>query len=148
MFRDPKYLPIRHLHRAQLALIKLYDNYFSPGNFNYKFYQAVDAAEKRFGKMEKDTLFAGYFTEEGQKAVPGLPADVKASLYVRPGKGALIFVSNLGTKAESVRINLNLKAWNLKTFDIFDGESRKVLDLSRSITIPKHDFVLIEVKAK
>ena len=148
MFRDPKYKSRIALNRAQFALFKLYDAYFSPVDFNMSVHRPVEAAERRFGKTEKDVVFVGYFSEEGKRAVPGLPVDVKVSFYVRPGKGALAFVSNLGTADDSVKLDFDLKPWKIDRFDVFNAETQKPVDLGKKVLLKKHDYLMLELKAR
>ena len=148
MFRDPKYLVKIHLNRAQLALFNLYDAYFMPANFNHAVYRPVLDAERRFGKTEKDVVFAGYFMDEGKRAVKGLPADVKASLFIRPGKGALVHIGNLRPADVAVRPEFDLKAWNIDGFAAVNAETQKPVDLGQALAIKKHDFLMLELKAK
>ena len=146
MFREVRYRNRPELNRAQIALVKLYDSHFYPIDFNMKIYRPCLNAEKRFGKTEKDVIFAGYFTPEGRAAVPGLPVDVKASCLIRPGKKALIYVSNLGTKTQTFTLKFDLKKYGINQYAAFNGENRKVLDLSRPVSVKKHDFLLVELE--
>ncbi|MBQ9502839.1 MAG: hypothetical protein IJU70_11830 [Lentisphaeria bacterium] len=148
MFRDPKYLAKIHLNRAQLALFKLYDAHFLPANFNRAVYRPVEAAEKRFGKAEKDVVFAGYFMDEGKRAVTGLPFDVKASLFIRPGRGALVHIANLGEKDAAVKPGFHLGEWKINSFSAFNAETQKPVDLNGKLTVKKHDFLMLELKAR
>ena len=148
MFRDPKYMAKIHLNRAHLALFKLYDAFFHPVYFNRSVLTPVLNAEKRFGKSEKDVIFAGYFSEEGQAILPGLPVDVKASTYIRPGKGALVYVSNLGTQKAAVKLNFDLKKYNIRNFTAFNAEMQKPVDLTKHVEIKSHDYLLLELKNK
>ena len=146
MFREVRFRNRVELNRAQLALVKLYESHFYPIDFNMIVYRPVLNAEKRFGKTEKDVIFAGYFSEEGKHAVTGLPAEVKASLWIRPGKKALIYVSNLGNKDSKVSLKFNLADYQIKNYKVFNGENRKPIDLSKPVLIKKHDFVLFELE--
>ncbi len=148
MFRDPKYLSRIHLNRAQLALFKLYDAFFLPENFNQAVYRPVNDAETRFGKAENDVMFAGYFMDEGKRAVSNLPVAVKASLFIRPGKGALVHIANLGTADASIKPVFNLKEWNIDKFAAINAETQTPIALNKEITIKTHDFLMLELKAE
>ena len=146
MFREARYRNRPELNRAQIALVKLYDSHFYPIDFNMKIYRPCLNAEKRFGKTEKDVLFAGYFTREGKEIVPDLPGNVKASTWIRPGRKALVYISNLGSDAQTFSLKFDLKKYGIREYKVFNGETRKTLDLSHPVTVKKHDFLLVEIE--
>ena len=147
MFRDPKYLPNKPMHRALLALVKLYCTQFHCWDFNWEFYKKVAAAETRFNVFSDDVEFVGYFSDKGKKLNKGFPATVKASFYIRPGKGALLFLSNLGEKPFSQPVSFDLKEFGINSYTAEDAEEMKPIDLNQ-ISIPRHDYLMIELKAK
>ena len=148
MFRDPKYLARIHLNRAQLSLFKLYDALFLHDNFNLNVLKPVKAAEQRFRKQDKDVQFVGYFSDEAKKILPAMTATMKFSAFIRPGKGALIFVSNLGEKDDSIQLDFNLKDYRINQFEAFNAETLQKLDLRKKVTIKRHDFLMLELKSK
>ena len=148
MFRDPKYKSKIHLNRAQLALVKLYDAPFLPWDFNQDVYRPIKEAEARFGKAENDVVFAGYFMDAGRRAVSNLPVDVKASLFIRPGKGALVHIANLGTADASISPKFNLNEWKIGAFSAYNAENQTPVVLHKGVSIKKHDFLMLELKAK
>ena len=148
MFRDPKYLSRIHLNRAQLALFKLYDAFFLPDNFNQAVYRPVKEAEARFGKAENDVVFTGYFMDEGRRAVGNLPMDVKASLFIRPAKGALVYIANLGTEDATIAPKFNLNEWKIGAFSAYNAETQTPIVIDKGVSIKKHDFLMLELKGE
>ncbi|MBQ6472832.1 MAG: hypothetical protein IJJ33_12680 [Victivallales bacterium] len=147
MFRDPKYLPNRPMHRALLALVKLYNTHFNPDNFNQKFYQPLRNAEHRFDIYDPNVEFVGYFSEHGKKLNTGLPNTVKATFFIRPGKGALMYLSNLGENPFCDSVKFDLSGFGIKEFTAFNAEELTPLDM-KQVNLPRHDFLCIELKSK
>ena len=79
--------------------------------------------------------------------IKNLPVNVKASAFIKKGKKALIFVSNLGDKVyKTSGLKLDLKKFNIEKFEVYNGETRTKINLNNPITIKKHDFLLLEVE--
>ena len=144
MFRDAKYLPRIDLHRAQLAMLKVHDTHFYSSYFNSKLSKKMRMIEEDFNTGSSDIEFVGYYSDEGKKAAPGLPSQVKASAYVRPGKNALIYISNFGETDITVNPGFDFSQWGIAKFSALDAETGKAVDVSK-IRIKRHDFRVIKI---
>ena len=74
---------------------------------------------------------------------------IKSSFFVRPGKGALVYVSNLNKAKQTVPVKLDFSKWNINNFKATDTESGQEIKLDKntgSLDIGGHDFrnLLIE----
>jgi len=136
-------------NRSMLAALKLFDvniweNYCLP-----KILSKFRATENRFGIAESDALFRGYWQKENNQAVAGLPVFVKSSFFVRPGKGALIYISNLDKAKQTVPVKLDFDRWQINKFKVIDAETGLAIKLDQRtvvLGIDGHDFrnLLIE----
>jgi hypothetical protein len=131
--------------RTMLAACKLYDMYLYAHYCNVGVVQTFWDIEKAFGTTEKDCRFVGYWQPEAA-AVAGLPVGVKSSYFVRPGKGALVYVSNFTTGPQNVTCRLDFARWDLGAFRVTDAESAQELSTAGgtlSLPVERHDFRLL-----
>ena len=66
---------------------------------------------------------------------------------IRPGKGALVYLSNLGENPFSEPLKFDLSGFGIREFTAFNAEDQQPLDL-KTIAVPRHDFLCIELKEK
>ncbi|MBI3923696.1 MAG: hypothetical protein HY318_19910 [Armatimonadetes bacterium] len=130
-------------NRALLAALKLFDfNIWNP----YCMQELVAKfreTENKFGISENDSRFFGYWQKGNNQAVSGLPVSVKASFFVRPGKGALLYVSNLDRSKQTVQAKLDFSRWNINHLRVTDAETGREIKLDGntvSLDIDRHDF--------
>ena len=107
--------------------------------------------ETTFGTSAPDTAFIGYWDDRATALGLSPTKDIRASFFVRPDRGALVYLTNLGRQAQAVAIKPNLSAWKVDAVTAVDAEIRqpdgRVVDMS-SITIEPRDFrVLLLNKA-
>ncbi|MBE6374857.1 MAG: hypothetical protein E7050_00155 [Lentisphaerae bacterium] len=136
------------LNRAQLAIVKLFNAHFQASwIFNQQLAAHFKKIDEAFDYSLPGTVFCGYFTDENKRSVRGLPADVKASFYVHPGKNALFFITNLKKQSQKVSPQFDLSAWQIDSYDVYDAENGKPLSLE-DLEIKGHDLRVIELRAK
>ena len=136
--------------RAYLAAMNLYDIWKWPAYCNFAVAAKFMNLDKSFGVTAPDCRFVGYWQEDG-RAVSGLPVAVKSSYYVRPGKGALIYVSNFNPKKQDVNCRLDFKKWDLGECKVVDAETEQEIPLTSGtlpLAVEGHDFRLIRVEKK
>jgi len=136
--------------RTLLAAVRLYDMLIWMAYCNATVVQKFIDLEKTFGTTEKDCRFIGYW-EKDAVAVAGLPVGVKSSFYARPGKGALIYVSNFNPKQQTAACRLDFRKWNLGDFKAVDAETGKEIVLTAgtvNLEVEGHDFRLIRLEKK
>ena len=136
------WLPMGRLDRSFLAPLKLYDLTICPGGGGPQ----LSAVEKDFGTTEKDCRFVGYWQKSN--AFTGLPARVKAGYYLRPGKGALIYLTNLSGEDKEVTPAINFASWDIRNPEIMDAETGDEIRTTKGaikLSIKKHDFRVIRV---
>lgn len=130
-------------NRSMLAALKLFDVNIWQVWCKPELLEKFRRIEKQFGIGSDDSRFFGYWQPENQRALTGLPVDVKASFFARSGKGALIYVSNLNKQKQTVTIGVNLTAWNLGGRTIIDAESGQTIPKTGgtiTLEIAGHDF--------
>jgi hypothetical protein len=130
--------------RTMLAACKLYDMYLYAHYCNVPLVQRFWDIEKAFGTTEKDCRFVGYW--EGEGAVSGLPPGVLSSYYLRPGKGALVYVTNFTREKQEFPLSLNPGRWNLPAVSVSDAEKEE--SVSGNLTVEGHDFRVLKVQAR
>ena len=136
------------LNRAQLAVVKLFNAHFQASwIFNQELAAHFKKIDQKFNYALPGTVFCGYYSQEGKKAVQNLPYDVKASFYVHPGRNALVFITNLNKKTQKVSPLFDLAPWQLKNFEAYDAENGKPLNL-QELTIKGHDLRVLELRKK
>ena len=103
-------------------------------------------ARNLFRPWEKDVRFVGYW--ESDRLVRVSPADVKASLFQRPG-AALLVLGNVGEQGAQAAIGPDWKALGLdpskaEAANTETGERAEDLDAGRfRIEVPRHDVRLV-----
>ncbi len=133
--------------RTMLAALKLYDMWIWPAYCNITLLRQMEKIERKFGITEKDCKFVGYWEDEA-KAVSGLPAGIKASYYVRPDKGALIYLANFMKKKRKVALNLDFNKWGMASSKVTDAENGREIDSVNgklNFIIEGHDFRVIKI---
>jgi hypothetical protein len=133
--------------RTLLAAIKLYDMWIWGAYCNTELVGKYTEIEKKFGVAETDCRFVGYWDKEA-RAVAGLPVGVKVSFYVRPGKGALIYLANFDPRKQEASVRLDFQAWGLEKARLFDGETNQEIALTGdtlALPIEGHDFRLLRL---
>ncbi len=134
--------------RTLLAALKLYDMFIWMNYCNIPLVQKFTDLEKTFGTTEKDCRFVGYW-EKDAGAVAGLPVDVKSSFYVRPGKGALIYVANFAREPRSVKIKLDFTKFGIANGQLLDGENQQEIKSEGDVyplSVEGHDFRVLKLK--
>lgn len=136
-------------NRSMLAALKLFDFNIWQVWCMPALLAKFRATENKFGIAEDDSRFFGYWQKENKQAVSGLPVFVKSSFFVRPGKGVLVYVSNLNKAKQTVPVKLDFSKWNINNFKATDTESGQEIKLDKntvSLDIGGHDFrnLLIE----
>lgn len=134
--------------RTMLAACKLYDMYLYAHYCNTTVVQKYWDLEKAFGTTEKDCRFVGYWEKD---AVAGLPIGVKASFYVRPGKSALVYVTNFNPKKQEGSVRCDFKQWELGDFKAVDAETEQEIPAAAgalNLVVEGHDFRLIRLEKK
>jgi hypothetical protein len=136
--------------RTMLAALKLYDMWPWLAYCNVALVQKYTALEKTFGVAEKDCRFVGYWDKDAA-AVVGLPADMKSSFYVRPGKSALIYIANFNLKKQDIKCQFDFKKWDLEAFKAVDAESGVEIPTTTgpiNLTVEGRDFRLLRLEKK
>ena len=131
-----------------LAACKLYDMYLYAHYCNVGVVQTFWDIEKAFGTTAKDCRFIGYWTADAT-AVAGLAPGVKSSYYVRPGKGALVYLTNFNPDRQDVSCRLDFKRWDLGAFRAVDAETAQALSApagALNLAIERHDFRLLRLE--
>lgn len=141
---NPGWLPMGALSRSSLAALKLYDLWVLGGGCAPK----MATIEREFGVLENDCRFVGYWRKDAG-AIAGLPAAIKASYYLRPGKRALIYVTNFSKEKREAALPVSQADWNLTRPRVFDAETNQELPVVNGkcmLTINGHDFRLVRVE--
>lgn len=141
---NPGWLPMGAATRSSLGALKLYDLWIL-GGCDPK----TARIEREFGVLENDCRFVGYWRKDAG-AIGGLPAEVKASYYLRPGKRALVYVTNFSKEKREVALPVSQGDWNLARPRAFDAEANQELPVANgkcALTINGHDFRVIRVEA-
>lgn len=130
---DPALLAGTKATRTCMALLKLFDLWICAQNNNPAVSNTFRSIEETFGIAAPDCTFMGYW-EEAARAFWPLPPGLKASHYRRPGRGALVYVSNfLPTRVEvPVRIDWAALA----------SERGAMVDAETGQEIPAQDFAV------
>jgi len=142
---NPGWLPMGNLTRTNLAALKLYNLWILWGSRD----PATARIEREFGLLENDCRFVGYWRKNAG-AIDGLPAEVKASYYLRPGKGALIYVSNFSKETREVALPVNQADWGLPRPRVLDAAANQELPVANAmcaLTVNGHDFRVIQVES-
>jgi|GEM_PF-1947320 len=109
--------------RTLLAGLKLYDMFIWHTGVNSSLLTKLDDIEKSFGVAEKDCRFVGYW--EKSEVITGLPVGVKASYYLRPDKGLLVYISNFLKEKQEVSLQFNLLPFKIGKFRVLDAENKQ-----------------------
>ncbi len=136
-------------NRSMLAALKLFDVNIWQIWCDSALLERFRQIEKTFGIAHPETLFFGYWQQENQLAIQGLPPHLKASFFVRPDRGVLLYLSNLKKKAESATITFDFNTWNLPQWELYDAETGEPLpssDGALTLEIGAHDFRALEFK--
>ena len=136
--------------RTLLAGLKVYDMWLWQTGMNMSLWYKIEAIDRKFGIASPDCRFVGCGQKDA-RAVAGLPVGVKAGFYVRPGKGALIYVSNFNLKKQATTCRLDFRKWDLGDFKAVDAETGKEIALTAGtlpMEIEGHDFRLIRLEKK
>ena len=72
---------------------------------------------------------------------------MKAGIYLRKGRGALAFVTNLLKTPQTVALDFHLAGWGLATYKVTDAESGEEVT-GQPLTVEPHDFRLLRVDKK
>ena len=107
--------------RTLLAELKLFDMWIWPAHCNVNLLRKMLDIGKACGAAEKDAQFLGYWENEAQ--VKPMHPEVRASFYVRPGKVALIYVSNFSRQDIETDLKLGLSRFGLAGAAVTDAES-------------------------
>jgi len=132
--------------RTMLAELKLFDMWIWHAHCNRGVVQRVEQIEAACGIGEPDTHFFGYW--ENAKHVRVAHADVKSSFYVRPGKVALLYVTNFSRNQAQVSLDLDFSDFDLQGPVARDAENGKALPMTGAtavVQIPWHDFRMIKL---
>jgi len=106
-------------------------------------------AEAKFGILENDCRFVGYW-RRNEGAIEGLPVEIKASYYLRPGKGAL---SMLRISARSKRLSFfqpAKPAGTLRTHVSWTWKQKRKFQWWNgkfTLTVNGHDFRAVQVES-
>lgn len=136
--------------RTMLALFKLYDVRIYPNGCNTNLVKKFQEIEKDFSTCAEDSEFVGYWQEEKARAVIiDPPQDVKASFYVRPAKGALIYVTNFAKEPRPIKLKLDLSRFGIAGGKLLDGENQQELKMEGDVyplTVAGRDFRVLELR--
>lgn len=130
-----------------ICLLSLYDmciwtDTYHPGQ------QALRwrALEQEFGTNQPDCRFVGSRADEAARILT-LPDGVKAGLYLRPRKGALVYLTNLLKTPQTVALDFRLADLGLPQYSVTDLESGEEVT-GTPLTVAGHDFRLVAVTPK
>ncbi|MCC6579766.1 MAG: hypothetical protein IT440_04945 [Phycisphaeraceae bacterium] len=129
--------------RTLMALLKLYDIWIWPTSLNMTVFRQLKDIEKEFGIGQDDCCWLGYWDKSASVWFP-LPPSLRASAYYRPGKGALIYVSNFSKERQSITFTPDLRSLGIEQFSILDAETQQPLQ-DHELSIEGHDFRLLRV---
>jgi hypothetical protein len=138
--------------RTMLGLFKLYDvwNYWNSAR-NEAVASQVIAIDTAFGTSESDSEFVGYWDKRAVRLGLSDNGDVKASFFARPGRGALVYLTNLGRQAHTVTIKPDMRDWGIQECAVVDAESGASIVAGQeglSVIVEPRDFrVLLLNKA-
>ncbi|OGV40264.1 MAG: hypothetical protein A2020_15615 [Lentisphaerae bacterium GWF2_45_14] len=135
-------------NRSMLAMLKLFDLNTWQILCIPQLLQKFRDIELKFGIATEDSRFYGYWQKENNAAVSGIPTDVKASFFVRPGKAVLLYISNLNKKEQDLEVNLDFSAFAIEPSRIIDaetGEEVHSLQNKFKLKVKGHDFRCLEI---
>jgi hypothetical protein len=137
--------------RTMLALFKLYDiwNYWNSAR-NEAVVSRLTTIETDFGTSAADSAFIGYW--DSRAVALGLDGgeQVKASFFVRPNSGALVYVTNLSRQAQTATLKPALSPWNILAVSSIDAETGIPVEAAQgslSVSIEPRDFRVLLIKA-
>ena len=134
-------------NRAMLGMFRLFDLrlYWNSGR-DKDLWARLERIDTDFGISAADSEFVGYW-QPAAGAVALHPAeDLDASFFVRPGKAALITVTNFARIEKSARLALDFRRFGSRVVALADAETGAPLDLTDgayAITAAPHDFRLL-----
>jgi hypothetical protein len=133
--------------RTMLAACKLYDMYLYAHYCNVPLVQQFWDIEKAFGTTAEDCRFVGYWQDEAG-AVAGLPLGLKSSFYVRPGRGALVYMANFNLERRDAGCRLDLRRWDIGAVRAVDAETDRDIDATAgalNLAVEGHDFRVLRL---
>lgn len=102
----------------------------------------------QFGR--KDATWLPYW--ENRQYVRSSGADLKVSLYNRPGKGTVAVISNLGREEVSGTVVFDLKRLQqtagLKALEVMSGQPLELKDQTLEVALKPLDFIVVWLKAQ
>lgn len=135
--------------RNMLAVLLLHDMLWWIFTGDQKEMVKVDKIKAAFGIGDSDVKFYPYW----RQSCPAKTANnqIKASVYVKPGIGALIAMANYSNTNATASLKLNLKDLafapdKCKITNAQTGEKLKLKGTVISVGIKKYDFILILIK--
>jgi hypothetical protein len=137
--------PDKKSTRTILAGLKLFDIWIWLAYADADILNQFDKIDYDFGISAKGSKFIGYWDDDSH-AISGLPTGVKASFFVRPGKGALIYISNLTKEKQDCSLRLDFKKWRLSNIQPVDAENAQKLISETGmvkVSVEGHDLRVI-----
>jgi hypothetical protein len=138
---DPALLAGTKATRTCMALLKLFDLWICAQNNNLAVSNAFRAIEATFGSAASDCTFTGYW-EEAARALWPLPPGLKASHYRRPGKGALLYVSNFLPTRAAVPIRVDWATLGAERGTVVDAETGQEIR-EQDLAVESHDLRVV-----
>jgi len=135
-----KVQPTRQAH----GLLKLYDFWIWTDSYNAELKKRFYRIEESFGIASDDCRFIGYWEDASPRIITP-PPGVKAGIYVRPKRGALVYLTNLTTAPATVPLKFDLRPWGLDRSRCVDAETDRVVP-GPAVQIAPHDFRVVRVE--
>ncbi len=145
MIKSPELLKGTAATRNALACLKLFDPWIWPAHLNTAVLESFRRIEVAFGIDADDCRFYGYWTDEA-RGLLAVPDSCKASYYVRPWGGILVYLTNFTKQEQRVTPTFATARWLEEPWQLVDAETGTVLDRQQPLTVGAQDFRCLWLK--
>ena len=131
-------------NRAMMGIYSLFDlGIYWNSTRNKELWAKAQQIHEQFGNAEPDTIFVGYWQAAAAAVSHDQRDHVKAGFYVRPGKAALVTLTNFSRERKSVRVGLDLSRFGIASGKLVDAETGDAMQPAGGgyhVKIGAHDF--------